>query len=155
MKHRPHLSTIGLILSLPLWRGACAAMHDATTGALASRAPALAIVGERVLTGDVLLYTDRSATVQLHGEGEPALSCMGRMHYTSSTGGTVSLNCSDGSQAQLPYLALSGTSGQGRSLAGSPSVSLTYGLEPEAARAWLIAPEGKRLVVKDSRLRLE
>lgn len=155
MKPRAHFHTIGLILGLPFWLGGCAALHDATMNALASPAPALAIIGVRVLTGEVLLYTDRSATVQLRSEDEPALSCMGRMHYTSSTGGTVSLNCSDGSQAQLPYLALSGTSGQGRSLAGSPSVSLTYGLEPEAARAWLIAPEGKRLVVKDSRLRLE
>ena len=155
MKNCTRLPTIGLVLSLPFWLGACAALHDATMRALASPAPALAVVGERVLTGEVLLYTDRSATVQLRGEGEPALSCMGRMHYTSSTGGTVSLNCSDGSQALLPYLALSETSGHGRSLTGTANISLTYGLEPEAARAWLVAPEGKRLLPDGNSLRLE
>ena len=41
--------------------------------------------------GEVMLYTDRSATVQLRGQEEPALSCMGSMRYTSSTGGMVSL----------------------------------------------------------------
>lgn len=155
MRNRPRLLTIGLVLSLPFWLGACAALHDATLRAIASPSPALAVVGERVLTGEVLIYTDRSATVQLSGEGEPALSCMGRMHYTSSTGGTVSLQCSDGSQAQLPYLALSEVSGYGRSSTGTTSVSLTYGLQPEAARAWLIAPVGKRLIVNGSSVRLE
>ena len=152
MQHRPRLSLIGA-LSLPCWLGGCAALHDATMNALASPAPALAVVGERVLKGEVLLYTDRSATVQLRGESEPALSCMGRMQYTSSTGGIVSLSCSDGSQAQLPYLALSEASGHGSNPAGS--ISLTYGLTPEAARAWLIAPAGKRLVPAGTGLRLE
>ena len=151
----PNFCTVPLLLAGVLALSGCAALHDATMRAFASPAPALAVVGERVLTGEVLLYTDRSATVQLHSEGEPVLSCMGRMHYTSHTGGTVSLNCSDGSQARLPYLALSEVSGHGRGHTGTRSVSLTYGLEPEAARAWLIAPEGKRLVVKGSSLQLE
>lgn len=155
MTLRAHFHTIGLILSLPLWIGGCAALHDSTMNALASPAPALAVLGERVLAGEVMIYTDRSATVQLRGTGEPALSCMGRMHYTSSTGGLLSLSCSDGSQARLPYLALSETSGYGNSRDAASSVSFTYGLEPDAARAWLLAPAGKRLQPDGKNLRLE
>lgn len=155
MKSCTSLPTIGLALSLPLWLGGCAALHDATLQALASPAPAWAVIGERVLTGEVMIYTDRSATVQLRSSGEPALSCMGRMQYTSSTGGTLSLGCSDGSQTQLPYLALSEISGYGSNRSTNASISFTYGLEPEAARAWLIAPAGKRLVPDGKNLRLE
>jgi hypothetical protein len=153
MKNRAYAPA--LLLSLPLLLGGCAALNDATMRALATPAPALAVIGERVLKGDVLLYTDRSATVQLQGQGEPSLSCMGSMRYTSSTGGTVSLRCSDGRQARLAYTALGETSGYGTGRDETLSFSLTYGLAPEAARAWLIAPPGKQLVPDGDNLRLE
>lgn len=153
MKYRASAPT--LLLSLPLLLGGCAALNDATMRALATPAPAYAVIGERVLKGDVVLYTDRSATVQLRSPEEPALSCMGSMRYTSSTGGMVSLRCSDGRQAQLVYTALGETSGHGAGRDETHSVSLTYGLDPEAARAWLIAPPGKRLVPDGDSLRLE
>jgi hypothetical protein len=144
-----------LLLSLPLLLGGCAALNDATMRALATSAPALAVVSERVLTGEVLLYTDRSATVQLQSRDEPALSCMGSMRYTGSTGGVVNLRCSDGRQARLVYTALGETSGYGIGRDETHSISLAYGLAPEAARAWLIAPPGKRLVPDGDSLRLE
>jgi len=153
MQIRAHVPA--LLLSLPLLVGGCAALNDATMRALATSSPALALIGERVLTGEVMLYTDRSATVQLQGQGEPSLSCMGSMHYTSSTGGTVNLRCSDGRQARLAYTALGETSGYGIGRDEVHSISLTYGLAPEAARAWLIAPPGKRLVPDGDSLRLE
>lgn len=149
---KPVSYTHALLLSLPLLLGGCAALNDATLRALATSVPALAVVGDRVLSGEVLLYTDRSATLQLSSTNEPALSCVGSMRYTSSTGGVVNLRCSDGRQTQLPYQALGETSGQGSNTQG---VSLTYGLPPETARAWLMAPAGQRLVPDGSSLRLE
>ena len=149
------LPTVALLLAAPLALGGCAALNEATMRALATPAPALAVVGDRVLAGEALLYTDRSATLQLGSVTTPALSCMGAMRYTSSTGGTVQLSCSDGTQARLPFTALTETSGHGSSRAGSLSVSFTYGLEPEPARAWLIAPAGKRLSVSGSELRVD
>jgi hypothetical protein len=149
------LHTIALLLTAPFALGGCAALNEATMRALATRAPALAVVGDRVLAGEVLLYTDRSATVQLGSSTAPALSCMGAMRYTSSTGGTVQLNCSDGSQGRMSFNALSETSGHGSGRAGALSASFTYGLEPEPARAWLVAPAGKRLSVSGSELRID
>jgi hypothetical protein len=147
--------TIALLLTAPLALGGCAALNEATMRALATPVPALAVVGERVLAGEVLLYTDRSATVQLGSNTTPALSCMGAMRYTSSTGGTVQLSCSDGTQARMNFLALSETSGHGSGRAGVLSASFTYGLDPEPARAWLVAPAGKRLVVSGNGLLVE
>ena len=142
-----------LLLAGALLLGGCAAVNDATMRALATSAPALAVAGERVLTGEILLYTDRSGKLQLRSESEPALSCMGTLRYTATTSGTVNLSCSDGRQAQLPFTALGETSGHG-GIPGGP-ISFTYGQAPEPARAWLTPPPGKRLVVSGDSLRLE
>lgn len=149
------LHTVALLFAAPLALGGCAALNEATMRALATPAPALAVVGDRVLSGEVLLYTDRSATVRLDSSTAPALSCMGAMRYTSSTGGVVQLSCSDGTQGRMTFHAISETSGQGSGRAGAQSASFTYGLEPQVARAWLIPPPGKRLAVAGDTLSLE
>ncbi len=133
--------------------GGCAAVNDATMRALATSTPALAVIGERVLSGEMLLYTDRSGRLQLHGGDRAGLSCLGSLRYTATTSGTMNLSCSDGTRVQLPFTALGETSGHG-SLPGG-SISFTYGLPAETARAWLSAPAGKRLVLSGDTLRME
>ena len=152
MKFHAYLRPV-LLLAGALLLGGCAAINDATMRALASSASALAVIGERVLTGDMLLYTDRSGKLQLRSEVEPALSCMGSLRYTATASGSMNLSCSDGTQARLPFTALGETSGYGGTPGGS--ISFTYGLAPEPARAWLTPPPGKRLVVSGDSLRLE
>jgi hypothetical protein len=152
MKSTAHTRSI-LLLAGALLLGGCAAVNDITMRALATSVPALAVVGERVLTGEMLLYTDRSGKLQLRSESEPTLNCMGALRYTATASGTVNLSCSDGRQAQLPFTALGETSGHG-GVAGEP-ISFTYGLAPEPARAWLTPPPGKRLVVSGDSLQLE
>lgn len=152
MKAKP-CAPAALLLVLPLLLGGCARGYDMTANLLASGVPVHAVVGERVLAGRALLYADRSATLTLDTRDEPPLDCMGTMRYTATKGGVISLRCSDGVQAQFPFAALSEISGHGRTDQGN--VSLTYGLEPEPARAWLTPPTGKRLVVSGDHLQLE
>lgn len=121
----------------------CAWMHSKAMRAVATPSLALAVIGDRLLTGKAVLYTDRSATIELSNETDPALDCMGTMNYTNSTGGVLDLRCNDGSQIRLPYTALSETKGR----ASGGGVSVTYGLPPENARAWLTPPAGRRLVL--------
>lgn len=144
-----------LLLTVPLLLGGCAKLNDVTMRALATPAPALAVVGERVLTGQTLIYTDRSGTLELQATDEPALSCAGTQRYTATSSGTVNLRCSNGLQTQFPFTALSEASGHGGSRTAGGTVSFTYGLEPGPARAWLTPPAGKRLVVHGDGLRLE
>jgi hypothetical protein len=123
--------------------GGCAWMHNKAMRAVASSSLALAVIGDRLLTGQAVIYTDRSATIELSDDTEPALDCMGTMSYTNSTGGVLDLRCNDGSQIRLPYTAISEI--QGRAAGGG--VSVTYGLPPENARAWLTPPPGRRVVL--------
>jgi hypothetical protein len=152
MKCHAHAHPV-LLLAGALLLGGCAAVNDATMRVLATPSPAWAVVGDKLLTGQALLYTDRSGTLEMQTAAGPALSCMGTMRYTATSSGTVNLRCTDGMQAQLPFTALGETSGYGGA-AGGP-VSFAYGLEPGPARAWLTPPAGKRLVVSDKSLRLE
>lgn len=149
-----HRTPALLLLALPWLLSGCARVNDMAANFLASEVPAHAIVGNRLLAGHALLYADRSGSLSLEeGRGAPALSCMATLRYTASASGMIGLRCSDGTQAQLPFTALSETSGHGRSAQGT--VSLAYGLDPEPARAWLTPPPGKRLVVKGGALALE
>jgi hypothetical protein len=154
MKFKAH-ARVTLLLALSLFLGACARLNDVTMRAMATPAPALAVMGNRVLTGQALVYTDRSGTLELQDASEPALSCMGALRYNTTNSGTVNLRCSDGVQAQLSFTALSEASGHGSGRTDAGLVSFTYGLEPGPARAWLTPPAGKRLVVHGEGLRLE
>jgi hypothetical protein len=129
----------------------CGWMYDKTMRTLASRSLALAVLGDRLLTGKAMLYTDRTGTLELSDATDTqqtaTISCMGTLRYTNSTGGTLELQCSDGAQIRLPYTALSETRGH----AAGGGASLTYGLPPAEARALLTPPPGRKLtLVKDN-----
>lgn len=134
--------TASVVLALSL--AGCAKINDLSTRVLSSSASALAVVSDTLLSGKVVITTDRTGTVTL--ESDSGLKCMGSLRYTASRSGTIALQCSDGNEATMDFRALSETSGHasGRSLRGP--ASLTYGLDPLDAAAYLTLPPGKRLV---------
>lgn len=140
---------------MPLVLGGCAKVNDVAMRAMATSSAALAVVGDTVLSGRTVLYTDRSGTLDLQASGDQRLTCMGTMRYTTSTSGAVNLRCSDGTQTQLGFTALTETTGHGSGRIPGGIASFTYGLDADAARAWLTAPAGKRLVVSGDSLQLE
>ena len=152
----PLLHKTLVVSLLPLaWLSGCASLNDATMGLLSSTAPALAVVDGRVLGGEVRLYTDRTGVVSLSATEAPVLDCMGSLRYTASSHGVMNLRCSNGHEAMLSFNALSETSGHARGPGPRDAASLTWGLAPGPASAWLVPPAGKRLVVSDDTLRLE
>lgn len=143
---------LSLLLLLALVSAAgCAKINDASRRLLASSAPALAIVNGSLLSGKVMVFTDRTGTVALEGDG---LSCSGHQRYTATRGGVFSLKCSDGNDVQLNFVALAETSGHARGRNARGPVSLTYGLSPSEAAAYLDIPPGQRMVSNEAGLRL-
>lgn len=147
-----HRTTPALLsLSLALLLGGCAKTNDLVMRLYASEVPAHAVVGEQLLGGTLRLYTDRTGTLTLQ-EADTALRCMGTLRYTRSNGGTVQLQCSNGVQTTLDFVALTETSGHGLGSAAS----LAYGLAPQQARAWLRPPPGRQIEVSgEEGLRLQ
>lgn len=142
-------------LALLVALAGCAKINDVTMQILSSPEPALAVVHDRVLNGKAKLFTDRTGTLDLVTSDGPELQCMGTLRYTASGSGTVDLHCSDGSKLGLVFTALSETRGHARGPAPSGMASLTWGLEPENARAYLLAPPGKRLTPDGDTLAIE
>lgn len=141
-----------LVLATLVCVAGCAKINDAGRRLLASSAPALAVVNGTLLSGKVSVFTDRTGTVTLESE---RLSCSGNQRYTATRTGVFNLNCSDGSDLQLSFVALAETSGHARGRTAAGTASLTYGLEPAVAVAYLELPAGMRLVSRETGMRLE
>lgn len=144
--------TFSMLLALSL--AGCAKINDVGMRLISSSAPALAVVNETLLSGEVKLFTDRTGTVALNAGGD--LQCMGNMRYTASQSGTINLKCSDGAEVSLGFKALSETSGFASGRGARGPASLTFGLEPVNATAYLTLPPGRRIVTTaEGALRLQ
>jgi hypothetical protein len=136
-----------LLLSVSLV--GCAKIGDLSQKALSSSAPALAVVNETLLNGEVEFLFNRTGTVSL--QADSGLKCMGGLRYTASRNGTINLQCSDGSEVKLDFAALSETRGYASGRNARGPATLAYGLEPADAMAYLVLPPGKRLVTANER----
>jgi hypothetical protein len=144
--------TPALLLALSL--AGCAKISDLSQKALSSTAPALAVVNETLLRGEVEFFFDRKGTVRL--QADAGMSCMGGLRYTASRAGTINLQCSDGSEVRLDFVALSETRGHASGRGAQGPATLAYGLAPNDAAAYLMLPPGKRLVTgKEGGMRLQ
>lgn len=135
--------------------GGCAQVDDASLQLLSSSAPAVALIHETLLHGEVVLNPDRSGTVELASSGSVVLRCAGALRFTATETGTMHLRCSDGSEARLSFAAIGPVSGHGSGLSAHGPVSLSYGMTPAQSAAYLQPPAGKRLVAGPLGLELQ
>ncbi len=131
-----------LLCLMALGLSGCASVGEKVNSVLASNAPATAVVDGRILQGQASFGSEREATVLLQSLESPYLSCFGPLRYHASSAGSVFLSCSNGLAVTVAFRSLSPLSGAGRGLLGSSEFSLSYGLEPLQAAAFLeVAPE--------------
>jgi hypothetical protein len=128
----------------------CATVNDKALRLFSSKVPAYAVVNAQVLQGDMVLLPDRTGNLALTGGQGAISSCSGQVRYESTTGGTVDLRCNEGTALVLRYSLLSEARGYGYgAAAGGAPASLTFGLPPAQAVAYLTVPAGKKLVVSE------
>ena len=164
------------VLAGCLWGvGGCARVSDGALLVFSTRVPAFAVVEGQLLQGEVVLLTDRtgSATLKANSkfQGSQAVNqqsgvatsavaqavtqCVGQLRYTSTTAGVLDLRCDGAVQAELRFTMLSETRGYAYSQTPSPAVSLTYGLAPDEAKAYLKPPPNKQLRARPGSADLE
>jgi hypothetical protein len=119
------------------------------------REPVLAVVGEELLVGEAIGHLDRTGTLAVHSALDASLHCQGNFRFTSLKAGRASIHCSDGSNLELDFNALSPLSGWGQVQSAYGLVSFTFGLSPQLAAPYLNLPKGKRLVVTAQGPRLQ
>lgn len=127
-------SALGLLL------GGCALVEDTAQWVQASRTPATAVLGGRILEGEAVYNQSRSGIVHLHSIDGAPLSCSGELRLTASTSGVASLTCNDGQTAAVPFQMMGALRAAGRGMMGDTPAALTYGLPPEIAAPLLGVP---------------
>ncbi len=147
---------MGVLAASSLW--GCAKWEDKARLYLASTVDVYAVVGNQLLRGKADLTSDRTGTVELGTASGTAqtLTCAGRLAKTGTTAATLDLQCSDGAALVLTVAMLAETQGYGygQSALGMP-VSLTLGLAPQRAVAYLRAPPGQQMVASSKSLFME
>lgn len=134
------------IVTMALALSSCAMVNDMSKRVFATPANAIAIVGDQVLVGEVVLGVDRTGAVTLSTENGSPSSCVGSMRYTSTMAGAIDLRCSDGSTAELQFSMLGNSRGYAYGQTAKSAASLTFGLSNQEARAYLLVPANKKLV---------
>lgn len=169
MKQRQFASSavagVAAIAGLAFGLSGCAQVSDGSLLIFSSRVPAIALVHGQLLQGEVQLMPDRTGSATLTTRTKPLsgagadnariTSCVGQLRYTSSVAGAIDLRCSGGVAAELAFTMLSETRGYAYSQTPGVSVSMTYGLAPDEARAYLKLPDDKRLLVHSGSADLE
>lgn len=159
------LTALGLMGTLLTQVAGCADLNDTGLAALATRVQAYAMVNNQLVQGEMTLYPNHTGTVALRAEMAEAAStgidlnasppkpversilnsCMGRFRYTATTYGAIDLRCNDGSSADLQMALIGETRGYGYGHTAAGLASLTFGMGPTEARAYLTTPPGKLL----------
>jgi hypothetical protein len=144
------LACVGVCLGLV----GCARLTETGTTLFATNVPAMAIVKGQMMQGEVKLVPDRTGTVVLNVTQRsttllgytPVSSCMGRLRFTSTAAGEMDLRCNEGTAVTLHFSLISDATGYAYSQSTTDPVSLTFGLRPEVAKAYLTVPPERKLV---------
>lgn len=146
-----NMAVAGMALGL----AGCAMVNDKALRLFSSDALAFAIVNGQLLQGNLVLLPDRTGNLSLAGRKEPITSCSGQTRYESSTAGSIDLRCNDGTAASMRYSLLSETRGYAYGATGTGAASVTFGMAPAQAAAYLTVPPGKKLTVAGEGLDLQ
>ena len=90
--------------------------------------------GGQRLEGVVSLRPDRTGDMSLSGTGSIA-SCAGSLRFTSVTGGSMDMRCSDGAMFAMQFVMVNEVKGYAFGLHGEATAALTFGMDANEAQA--------------------
>lgn len=139
-------------LCIGLGLAGCARLTETGMVIFATTVPALAVVNGQPMQGEVQLVPDRTGSVVLRSNQRSAnaatmvsiTSCMGRLRFTSTAAGEMDLRCNDGLASTLYFSLISDASGYAYSQNANEAISLTFGVSPDAAKAYFPPPTAKK-----------
>ena len=153
-----------VLVCMGMTMAACAKIDDKAMSLVATSPDAILLVNGKLLFGALQIRIDHTGTLSveqpLATTQDPArapaassavetrqlrASCAGRFRYTSSTAGSIDLHCTDGTSLELNVAMLTQTQGYGYGQSAAGTVSLSFGMSPQSAKAFLVVPPGKRL----------
>ncbi len=149
------MRTVTVVVAVSMALAGCANSSGARMGLFSATAPVIAVLHNDLFVGEVVGYMDRTGTIDMHSALDKSVRCVGSFRYTGAKTGIATVQCNDGSKADLSFNSLTALSGYGYGVSTRGPASFTYGLTPEEARERLTLPSGRRLAKKPEGPRLE
>lgn len=149
------LLRLAIVLVTTVTMSACANQAGSRMGLFSATAPVIAILADDLFVGETEGYADRSGKITVQSQVQPDIRCIGQFAYTSSSSGSGSMQCNDGTSVLFQFQSLTLLSGYGFGNSARGPISFTYGLTPEESTQYLKLPQRKRLIRKEKNLTLE
>lgn len=143
-----------LIVAISGCIGLAAAAPGHAAGLSATR-PVIAILDGALFVGEAEGRLDGGGTINIHSQQNPSLTCLGEFATSAAEeGGSGTLSCSDGGNANFRIQRLTIFKGHGAGTTSRGTMSFAYGLSMAAAQPYLKLPEGKKLSANGTQLAL-
>jgi len=126
----------------------CAKVNDQALRLFATKADVVGIVQGQLMLGQIELIPDRTAVVSLTSDQGPPFQCTGAGRYTASSSGAIDLRCDNSTAVDLNFSLLSETRGFAYGTSTTLPVSLVFGMSHADARAYLMVPAGRTLILR-------
>ena len=130
------------------------AAAPAAAGLFSATGAVIAILGGELFVGEAEGHLNGAGTLAIYSQERPGLTCTGEFTSSAERGGKGQLKCADGRTATFQFERLTVRRGHGGGSFGRASMSFTYGLSAEEARAYLKLPQGKKLAQDGKELKL-
>jgi len=152
MKNIPLGKSLLIALSGCIGLAAAAPGH---AGVLSASRPVIAILDGELFVGKAEGRLDGSGTIAIHSQQNPSLTCLGEFTTSAAAaGGSGTLLCSDGGNANFRIQRLTVFKGHGAGTTSRGTMSFAYGLSTADSQAYLKLPEGKKLDTNGAQLAL-
>jgi len=134
--------------------GLAGAAMPASAGLFSATGPVIAILANELFVGEAEGHLSGAGTLAIRSQKDPELTCNGQFTSNGKLGGSGRMHCSDGTDAVFHFERLTVLRGFGAGSFTRGAMSFAYGLTAEEAGTYLKLPEGKRLGLNGSELKL-
>ena len=133
-----------LVATMAVCIGVAAAVAPAHAGLFSATRPVVAILDGELFVGEAEGHLNGGGTIEIHSKQNPALTCLGEFTSTAELGGSGTLRCSDGGNANFRIQRLTIYKGHGAGTTSRGTMSFAYGLSATESAPYLKLPDGKK-----------
>lgn len=115
-------------------------------GGLSATRPVIAILDGELFVGEAKGRLDGSGNITIRSQQNSSLTCLGEFTTSAAAaGGSGTLSCSDGGNANFRIQRLTVFKGHGAGTTSRGTMSFSYGLSMAESQAYLKLPDGKKI----------
>ena len=124
-------------------------------GVFSATRPVIAILDGDLFVGEAEGHLNGAGTITIRSQQNPSLTCLGEFTTSAAAaGGSGTLSCSDGGNANFRIQRLTIFKGHGAGATSRGTMSFAYGLSMAESQPYLKLPDGKKFGANGTQLAL-